>query len=80
MFTWLWKVLPDQYKWSVAGKKVAYTAAKFGIGWAAGTKIGRTVSPENWQTVEAVSGALIAGGITYIHDWARLKWPNQKWL
>lgn len=80
MLTTLWNLLPSNYKWGVAGKKVAYTVSKFGIGWLAGTKIGKTIDPQHLQAVEAVSGAIIAGAITYIHDWARVKWPDNKYL
>lgn len=80
MFKFLWKILPDNYKFSVAIKKASWTIAKTSIALVAGTKIGKEVSPENWVTVTEVSAALLTGGMKVIHDWARLKWPNNPWL
>lgn len=73
-------LIPNDYKWSVAIKKAAWTVAKTGIALLAGTKIGSTVSPDQWTVVTEASTALIAGGLKLIHDWARLKYPDVKWL
>lgn len=80
MFEFIWKILPADYKWSVAIKKIAYTVAKFGIGALAGTSIGQKVKPEHWEVVTTVFGGLVAGGLTMLHDWAQVKWPDKKWL
>lgn len=80
MLNWLWKLIPEQYKWTVAAKKATWTVAKTGVSLLAGTKLGKEVSPDNWLVVTEVSAALMAGGLKIIHDWARLKWPDAKWL
>ena len=80
MLNWLLKLIPEDYRLSVAFKKMAWTIAKTGVALIAGTKIGKEVSPENWQVVTEVSTALLAGGMKIVHDWARLKWPNATWL
>lgn len=80
MLGWLWKVLPSEWKFSVAIKKATWTVAKTAVSLVAGTKIGKEVSPDNWVVVTEVSAALMAGGLKVVHDWARLKWPDAKWL
>jgi hypothetical protein len=80
MFAMIWKMLPDNYKFSVAFKKVAWTIAKTGVSLAAGTKIGKEIAPENWLVVTEVSAVVLAGGMKLLHDWAKLKWPNNKLL
>lgn len=82
MIGFIWKLLPSDWKFGVAIKKVTWTIAKTGVALIAGTKIGSQVSPENWQVVTEVSAALLAGGMKFVHDWARLKWPSAaaKWL
>lgn len=80
MLGWIWKVLPRGYKWEVAIKKVSYTVAKVGIGFLAGSAIGKKLQPEHLAAVEAVSGALVAGGLTYVHDWLQVKYPEARWL
>lgn len=76
----LWNLIPNEYKWQVGLKKAAWTIAKTGIAMVAGTKIGEKVPPNQWLIVTEVSAALLAGGMKLIHDWARLKWPDKKWL
>ncbi len=80
MLTWLWKMLPENYKFSVAFKKMSWTIAKTFVALVSGTKIGSQVAPDQWLIVTEVSSALIAGGMKLVHDWARLKYPNAKWL
>ena len=80
MLNWIWKVLPSEWKFSVALKKATWTVAKTGVSLLAATKLGKEISPENWLTVTEVSAALMAGGLKVIHDWARLKYPTVKWL
>lgn len=80
MLNWILKFIPEEYKWTVAIKKATWTVAKTGVALLAGTKLGKEVSPENWQTVTEVSTVLLAGGLKVIHDWARLKWPTATWL
>lgn len=76
----LMKLIPNDYKWSVGIKKGAWTIAKTLVALAAGTKIGEQVPPDQWLIVTEVSAALLAGGMKLVHDWARLKYPNVKWL
>lgn len=80
MINWIWKILPSEWKFSVAIKKATWTIAKTTVALAAGTKLGKEISPENWLTVTEVSATLMAGAMKLVHDWARLKWPNAKWL
>jgi uncharacterized membrane protein len=80
MLSFILKLIPDQYKFGVAFKKIAWTIAKTLVALVAGTKIGNQVAPEQWLVVTEVSSAMIAGGMKLVHDWAKLKWPNISWL
>lgn len=79
-FDWLWNLVPNGYKWDVAIRKVSYTIAKFGIGFLAASAAGKHIDPKDLAVVEGVVGATVAGGLTWLHDWAHMKWPDKKWL
>lgn len=80
MLSLLWKILPHDYKWSVAIKKTSYTVAKLGVAAIVATSVGKKISPASIQAFEEVVGLLVAGGLTLVHDWAQVKFPKQKWL
>lgn len=80
MLNWLLKFIPQEYKWEVAVKKVSWTIAKTGVALLAGTKIGQHVSPDDWNKATEMSAIAVAGGMKLIHDWARMRYPNVKWL
>lgn len=79
MLNFFWKMFPQDYKWSVAMKKAGWTIAKTLVALAAGTRVGKEVSSENWLVVTEVSSALIAGGMKLVHDWAKLKYGDSKY-
>lgn len=74
------KLIPNDYKWSVAIKKVTWTIAKTGVALLAGTKIGKQVPADQWLAVTEVSAAIMAGGLKFIHDWAKVRFPKATWL
>lgn len=80
MFSFIWKLIPKDYKFSVAFKKSGQMAGKALVGFVVGTKVGRQLSPEHLQAVELAIGVLATAGLEWIHDLARMKWPNAKWL
>lgn len=80
MFEWFWSVIPEEYRWSVAIKKVSYTLAKVGIGLLAGSALGKHLNPEHLTAAENITAGLVAGGLTWIHDWLHMKFPDKKWL
>jgi hypothetical protein len=80
MFGFVWKILPDKYKFSVAFKKMGQMAGKATVGLIAGSAIGNKLSPEHFEAVSTVVTVLTTAGLEYVHDWAKMKWPDNKWL
>jgi len=83
MMNWLWKLLPADWKFSVAIKKVCYMAAKFAAAILTMGKlkaVGSRMTPDQIVQLQMVIGGLTAAILECIHDWARLKWPGLNWL
>lgn len=82
---WLSKLIPQEYKLSVAIKKASTTIGKLAgaalmMGWM-GKHVGSNLTPEQVQQVQMIVGAITAGGLEALHDWARVKYPNiTKWI
>lgn len=73
-------MIPEDYKWSVGIKKTGIMAGKAIVGLLAGTTVGHKLSPQHVDMVSTVVTVLTTAGLEALHDWAKLKWPNQKWL
>ena len=78
------KLIPKDYSWKVALKKVAYGIGKLALaGLAYGkaaelqTKLGVTLDPDAF---EAGVATFAFGGLEAAHDWLKMKLPNIKWL
>jgi len=84
MLTWLLKLIPDDYKWSVMIKKAAYTVGKLAVAalmyGKAKTIVGNQLTPDQLKMVQDTAGVVTAGFLEGVHDWAKLKWPNTGWL
>jgi len=83
MLNWLWKLFPQDWKFSVAVKKAAYTIGKLAIAILTMGKLkslGDKMSPEQLTQLQTVIGGLTAAGLETLHDWFRLKYPDIKWL
>lgn len=80
MFKFLLKLIPNEYKWSIGIKKASQAAGKFAAGLLVGSVIGQKLSPDHVKAVEAVLATLTMAGLEAFHDWAKLKYPNVKWL
>lgn len=80
MLGFIWKILPKEYKFSVAFKKAGAMAGKAITGLLVGTVVGQKLSPQHVEAVSTVITVLTTAGLEAIHDWAKLKYPDQKWL
>lgn len=80
MFGFIWKMLPDKFKFGVAFRKMGAMAGKASIGLLLGTAAGKKLSPEHIEAVSSAVTILTTIGLEAAHDWAKLKWPNNKLL
>lgn len=80
MFKFFWNILPADYKWSVAIKKTGIMAGKAITGLLIGSTVGAKLSPQHIEVVGTVTTVLATAALEGIHDWAKLHWPNAKWL
>lgn len=82
MFNLIWKLIPSSYKWQVAIKKISYTLAKViatGIVYVK-IKPALDIVGVNQQTLETGLSLLFAAGLEWVHDWAKVKWPDNKFI
>lgn len=80
MFDFIWKHIPEDYKWSVGIKKASQMAGKALAGLIVGSAVGKHLPPESAQYVEMGVTIMTTATLEAIHDWAKLKWPDKKWL
>lgn len=84
MLNWILKFIPQQYKWSVAIKKASYTVGKLAVALLSMGKMktvfGDNLTPEQLTEIQAAVGAVVAAGLEGLHDWAKIKFPEVKWL
>lgn len=81
LLSWLVNLIPEQYRLKVAIKKVSYTVGKLLAGFATSQLVSTGhLTPEQCAQIEIGVTALTAGGLEMLHDWAKMKWPDQKWL
>lgn len=80
MLDFIWRHIPNDYKFDVAFKKIGAMAGKAIVGLLVGSQVAQHVPH---QYIEAV-GTVVTVGTTMlmegIHDWAKMKYPNAKWL
>lgn len=79
MFGFLWKMVPMNYKWSVATKNIGLGLGKVATSLLAG-HFGKVLAPEHINAVGVVVTIVTQAGLEWLHDWAAVKWPNAKWL
>jgi len=78
---WLANLIPEQYRVAIAIKKVSYTVGKLAAGFLTAQLIAKgKLTPEQCGQIELATTAIVAGGLEAVHDWAKVKWPDQKWL
>lgn len=84
MFGFLWKLLPEDWRWDVAIKKASYTIGKLGAAalmmGKAKVLVGSHLTPDQLVQVQGAIGAVSAALLEGIHDWAKLKFPDNKYL
>lgn len=80
MLKFIWKILPSNYKFSVLFKKMGMMAGKATAGWLLGTTVGKHLSPQHIELISGAIGVITTAGLEAGHDWAKLKWPNNKYL
>lgn len=84
MFTkildWLAGLIPAEYSVGVAIKKVSYLAGKLLVGFVVGKLAVGRVTPDQVVQIELAVTTAVALGLEGIHDWARVKYPDVKWL
>lgn len=80
MLNFFWKLIPKDYKWSVATKKAGIMAGKAIVGILAGSEIGQRLDPKHVEVVGTVITVFTTAGLEWLHDWAKMKWPDSKWF
>lgn len=84
LFNWLAKFLPESWKWGVASKKVVYTVSKLAAAGLMYGKVGQIVgsklTPDQIVQVQTAAAAIVAGGLESLHDYLKLKYPENNWL
>lgn len=81
---WVIRVIPQEYKVSVAIKKAAYMVGKCAVALLMYGKmkpmIGDHLSPDQVTQIQTVSATAAAAALEGLHDWAKVKWPQATWL
>lgn len=87
MLNWILKLIPNDYKWSIATKNIAYDLGKAAAGilsWAGAVTLEKkmhiTITPDMQQEVAKVVGVLVTGALSWLHDYLQVKYPNATWL
>ena len=71
------KLVPNSFKWSVMTKKAGYAMAKLIVAGITSVTVGKDIDIKGFE--EGLALVLI-GTLEAGHDWARMKWPDVKWL
>lgn len=81
VLNWVINLIPQQYRIGVAIKKVSYTIGKLVAGFMT-AKLVTTgkLTAEQCSQIELALTTVAAGGLEWLHDWARMKWPQATWL
>jgi len=84
VLNWIVNLIPEQYRIGIAIKKVSYTLGKLAIAGLmygkVGTMVGSKLSPDQVVQIQTAAAGISAALLTAIQDWARVKWPDAKWL
>ncbi len=78
---WVVNLIPEEYRVGVAIKKVSYTVGKLAAGLITAKLVSSgKLTPEQCNQIQLGVTAAVAGGLTMLQDWAKLKYPNATWL
>lgn len=80
MLNFFWKLVPPNYRWEIGIKRAGIMAGKAITGLLVGSEIGARLSPAHVGAVGAVATVLATATLEWFHDWAKMKYPNAKWL
>jgi len=73
--------MPSNYKWSIGIKKVSWLVGKLLAGFVLGKLVtSGHLTSEQMTQLQVTITAVTASGLEWIHDWAKLKYPDAKWL
>lgn len=79
MLGFFWKVLPKDYKFSVATKNIGLGVGKIATSLLVGS-FGKKLPPEHIEAVGVAVTVITQIGLEALHDWAKVRWPDAKWL
>ena len=84
MYEWVERLIPVEYSFQIASKKIAYIVPKVvaaGLAYGVvGKYVGSHLTPEQLQQVQSAAAVLVAGALEGLHDFLKLKYPDFKWL
>lgn len=69
-------LIPEEYDWKVALKKIVYTALKVVVAGVVYKQTGTTMTPD----AQATTSVAVASALEALHDWAKLRFPSFGWL
>lgn len=79
MLSFLFKLIPVNYRWSVAVKNLGIGLGKVATSLLAGS-FGKDLAPEHIEAVGVAVTVLTQTGLEALHDYLRVKFPQAKWL
>jgi hypothetical protein len=75
------EIKPPNWLWTVAVKKVAYMIAKVGVGYLTAKAVtSGQLTLDQVAQMQITTTASVTAVLEAAHDWARMKWPDAKWL
>lgn len=78
---WVVKLIPEQYRIGIAIKKASYMVGKLAAGYVTGQLVTTgKLTPEQCNQIQLAITTATAGGLELLHDWAKVKWPENSWL
>lgn len=81
---WILRLIPAEYKWAIAAKKITYTVAKLAVSGVmygtVGKHVGSHLSPDQLAQIQASVGVATAAALEGIHDFLKLKFPDSPLL
>jgi len=81
LLNWFVNLIPEQYRVAVAIKKVSYSVGKLAAGLITAKLVtnGKLTADQVTQIQAGITTG-VAATLTFIQDWAKMKWPNATWL
>ena len=84
MLNWILRLLPAEWKWQVASKKIIYTVTKLAIAGLMygkfGQYLGSHLTPDQMIHAQAGVAAVTAAGLEGLHDFLKMRYPDSPLL